>query len=66
MSLTLHHLLLSNLHQFCCPDLTFASGEGSIILRDAKRLWRDYKPGSTHPTDHRPPLYSGLVRRSGR
>jgi hypothetical protein len=65
MSLTLHHLFLSNLHQFCCPDLTFASGEGSAILAHARRLWRDYKPGSTHPTDHRPPLYSGLVKRHG-
>lgn len=63
MSLPLHHLLLSHLHQFSCPELTFASGEGSAILRDAKWLWRDYQPGSTHPTDYRPPLYSGLVKR---
>jgi hypothetical protein len=66
MSLTLHHLFLSNLHQFCCPELTFASGDGSAILAHAKRLWRDYKPGSTHPRDYRPPLYSGLVRRPSR
>jgi hypothetical protein len=66
MSLTLHHLLLSNLHRCRCPDLTFASGEGSAILADAKRLWRDYKPGATHATDHRPPLYSGLVKRRPR
>ena len=63
MSLTLHHLLLRNLHRFCYPELTFASGEGSIVLAHAKRLWSDYKPGATHPTDHRPPLYSGLVKR---
>ncbi len=63
MSLTLHHLLLRNLHHYRYPELTFASGEGSAILADAKRLWRDYKPVATHPTDHRPPLYSGLVKR---
>ena len=63
MSLTLHHLLLSHLHPYSCPDLTFASGAGSAILTNAKRLWRDFKPGSTHPTDYRPPLYSGLVKR---
>ena len=62
MSLTLDHLMLCNLHQFSCPDLTFASGEGSVILANAKRLWRDYNPGSTHPTDYRPPLLSGLVK----
>jgi len=66
MSLTLHHLLLSNLSRFCWPELTFASGEGSAILADAKRIWRDYTPGSTHPTDHRPPLFSGLVKRPHR
>ena len=63
MSLTLHHLLLSHLHPYRCPDLTFAGGEGSAILRAAKWLWREYMPGSTHPTDYRPPLYSGLVKR---
>jgi hypothetical protein len=66
MSLTLHHLLLRNLHQFSCPDLMFSGGEGRGILADAKRLWRDYKPGSTHPTDYRPPLASGLVKRAQR
>jgi hypothetical protein len=63
MSLTLHHLFLTHLHYYCWPELTFASGAGSAILTDAKRLWRDYKPGSTHLTDYRPPLYSGLVKR---
>lgn len=63
MSLTLHHLLLRNLHQYRCPELAFASGEGSAVLANAKRLWRDYKPGSTHPSDYRPPLHSGLVKR---
>jgi hypothetical protein len=32
MSLTLHHLFLSNLHQFSYPDLTFAGGEGRAVL----------------------------------
>jgi len=63
MSLTLHHLLLRNLHQYRCPELTFAGGEGRAILAYAKRLWREYKPGSTDPTNYRPPLYSGLVKR---
>jgi hypothetical protein len=63
LSLKLHHLLLSNLHQYRYPDLTFAGGEGRAILAHAKLLWRDYVPGSIHPTDHRPPLYSGLVKR---
>jgi hypothetical protein len=62
MSLTLHHLMVRHLHQYCWPELTFASGEGSAILAHAKRLWRDYKPGSTHPTDYRPALHSGLVK----
>jgi hypothetical protein len=66
MSLTLHHLLLRHLHQFSCPGLTIASGDGSVILAHAKQLWRDYDPGSTHPTDYRPPLLSGLVKRPGR
>ncbi len=46
-------LLLSNLHQFCYPDLTFAGGAGTTILARAKRLRRDYSPGAIHPTDHR-------------
>jgi hypothetical protein len=58
MSLTLHHLLLRQLHRYCYPELTFAGGEGRAILATAKRLWRDYKPGSTHPSDYRPPLHS--------
>jgi hypothetical protein len=66
MSLTLHHLLLRNLHQFSCPELTFASGAGTANLAHGKRLWRDYQPGSMHPTDYRPPLYSGLVKRHRR
>jgi len=65
MSLTLHHLLLSHLHPFRWPDLTFASGEGSAVLARAKRLWRDFKPAATHPTDHRWPMQAGLVRRPG-
>ena len=64
MSLTLHHLLLSNLHQFWYPDLTFAGGEGRAVLADAKRLWRDYVPAATHPTDQRWPMYAGLVKRA--
>jgi hypothetical protein len=32
MSLTLHHLFLSNLHQLSYPDLTFADGEGRAVL----------------------------------
>jgi hypothetical protein len=63
MSLTLHHLLLSHLHQFRRPDLTFAGGEGSAILARAKRLWRDFRPAATHPTDHRWPIFAGLVKR---
>ncbi len=66
MSLTLHHLFLRNLHQFCCPELTFGSGEGSAVLAHAKRLWRDYQPGATAATDDRPPLFSGLVKRRHR
>jgi hypothetical protein len=66
MSLTLHHLLLRHLHPYCCPELTFTNGEGRAVLAQAKRLWRDYQPGSTHPTDYRPPLASGLVKRPGR
>jgi hypothetical protein len=64
--LALHHLLLTHLHPYCCPDLTFAGGDGREILAQAKRLWRDYKPVSTHPTDYRPPLSSGLVKRPRR
>src|SRR4051794_8672168 len=63
MSLTLHYLMLSNLSWYSWPDLTFAGGEGRPILAHARRLWRNYKPGATHPTDHRPPLFSGLVWR---
>src|SRR6266849_1964505 len=54
----------SNLHRYRYSALTFASGEASVVLAHAKRLSRDYKPGGTHPTDHRPPLYSGLVKRA--
>jgi hypothetical protein len=63
LSLKRHHLLLSNLHQYHYPDLTFAGGEGRAILAHAKLLWRDYVPGAIHPTDHRWPLESGLVKR---
>ena len=44
MPLLLHHLLFRNLYKFSYPDLTFASGEGSRILANAKRLFRDYTP----------------------
>jgi hypothetical protein len=63
MNLTLHHLFLCNLHQFRYSDLTFAGGEGRPILSHAKRLWRDYVSAATHPTDHRWPMYAGLVKR---
>jgi len=32
MGLTLPHLLLRNLRQYRCPELTFAGDEGSAIL----------------------------------
>jgi hypothetical protein len=66
MSLTLHHLLLSNLHQFSYPDLTFAGGEGRAVLAQAKRLWRDYVPAARFPSVHRWPIYAGLVERKMR
>jgi hypothetical protein len=47
-------------------QLTFTGGERRTVLTDAKRLWRDYTPGSTHSTDYRPPLSSGLVKRPHR
>jgi hypothetical protein len=34
---------------YCWPELTFASGAGSTILAETKRLWRDFKPGSVPP-----------------
>jgi len=40
-----------------------ACGEGRAILADAKRLWRDYVPASRHLSDHRWPMYAGLVKR---
>jgi hypothetical protein len=43
MPLKLHHLLFCRLFNFSYADLAFASGEGSAILADANRLWRDYE-----------------------
>lgn len=44
MPLRLHHQLFSNLVEYAYPDLTFASGEGSAVLAQAKRLWRERVP----------------------
>ena len=63
ISLTLHHLLLTHLHAFSYPDLTFAGGEGRAILAHAKRLWRDYQPAAAGICVTRPPLEAGLVKR---
>jgi hypothetical protein len=51
MSLTLHHLMLTDLHRFCYPELTFASGQGSAVLAHANRLWRDYIPSGLRRYD---------------
>lgn len=63
MSLKLHHLLLSQLHDVRYPDLTFASGEGSQVLACAKRLWRYFVPNGMGPMDTQPPLFAGLSKR---
>jgi hypothetical protein len=66
MSLPLHHLLFRHLHQFRYPELTFGSGEGSAVLAQAKRLWRDYNlTGLRHPSYPPPPFHRiSLVRRA--
>jgi hypothetical protein len=51
MSLTLHHLMLTHLHRYRYPELTFASGEGSAVLAHANRLWRDYIPSGLRRYD---------------
>jgi hypothetical protein len=63
MSLTLHHLLLSKLHHFCYPDLTFAGGDGRAVLAHANRLRHDYVPAVRHRSDHRWPMYAELRKR---
>lgn len=47
--LKFHHLMFSNLFPYTYPDLTFASGEGSPILANAKRLWHDRLPNVSRP-----------------
>lgn len=66
MSLRLHHLLFSHLHQSRYPELSFGSGQGSVVLAYAKRLWRDYDLGGLrHPTYPQPPFHRiSLVRRA--